>query len=188
MAVDQSAVRVGVTGAVSRGAYGGAAPTDASTAIDAGFTDSGAISEDGVTLTLPDSGDKTPIKIWQNGAQVRVLRTMSDDLATISFTMLETNKVAVETYFGVTVTQTAAEGSFEYGGASLPSPSAYVLDVIDDTDLHRYHIPRGIKASVGDLVYSNGAPVGYQVTIEMENDSTAGYAFKAWMTDLKSVA
>ena len=186
MAVDESKVRVGVTGAVSKAPLGSVAPTDGSTALDAAYVDSGAISEDGVTITLPDSGDKTPIKIWQNGAQVRVLRTTSDDLATISFTMLETNKTAVETYFGVTVTAAATEGSFEYN-VELPDPFAYVLDVIDGAERHRYHSPRGVKASVGDLVYANGAPVGYQVTIEMEKDATAGYTLKGWMTDLKTV-
>lgn len=187
MAVDATKVRVGVTGAVSKGPSGSTAPTDATTVLAAAFVDSGAISDEGVTLTFPDSGDKTPIKMWQGGEQARVLRTTSDDLATLSFTFLETNKTAVETYFGVTVTQTATAGSFEWN-ASLPNPFAYVLDVIDGAALHRFHIPRGIKASVGDLVYANEAPVGYQVTIEMEKDATAGYTMKGWMTDLKTGA
>lgn len=185
MATDVSKVRVGITGAVSKGPYGTAAPTDATTAINASYVDSGAISEEGVSITLPDSGDRTTLNMWQNGAVVRTLRTLGDDLATISFTFLETNKTSVETYFGVTVTQTATHGTFDYS-PSLPSPFAYVLDVLDGTNSHRYHIPRGVKASVGDLVYQNAEPVGYQVTIELEKDPTAGYALRGWMTDLKT--
>lgn len=187
MATNASKVRVGLTGAISKGAYGSTAPTSESSVLDAAFIDSGAISEDGVTISLPDSGDKTPIKMWQNGAQVRVLRTATTDLASISFTMLETNKTAVETYFDTTVTSAATSGSFTYD-PKVPDPFAYVLDVLDGAEHHRYHIPRGIKASVGDLVYSNGDPVGYEVTIELEHDATAGYTLKSWMTDLKTGA
>lgn len=185
MSTDISKVRVGLTGAVSKAPYDSAAPTDATTAIDAAYVDSGAISEDGVTLTLPDAGDKTTIPMWQNGAQVRTLRTASDDVPTISFTFLETNKTAVETYFDTTVTQTSAHGTFDYT-VKVPDPFAYVLDVLDGSNHHRFHIPRGVKASVGDLVYKNDEPIGYEVTIDMEKDATAGYNFRGWMTDLKT--
>jgi hypothetical protein len=187
MATDASKVRVGLTGAISKGAYGSTAPTSESSVLDAAFVDSGAISEDGVTISWPDGGDTTPIKMWQNGAQVRVLRTPSDDLPSISFTMLETNKTAVETYFDTTVTQAATSGSFTFQ-QKVPSPAAYVIDVLDGAEHHRYYIPRGMRASVGDLVYSNGDPVGYEVTIEMETDPVAGYPAKIWMTDLKTAS
>ena len=186
MSVTAANVRVGLTGAVSKAPLGTAAPTTAISALNAAFADSGAISEDGVSLSLPDAGDVTPIKIWQGGAQVRTLRIASDDLATITFTMLETNKISVETYFDVTVTQSASEGSFSYVYGTTPTASGYVLDVLDGAVSHRYHIPRGVKANVGDLVYKNDEPVGYEVTVEMEQDSTTGYAFRSWMTDLKT--
>lgn len=184
--MDATKVRVGLTGAISKAPLGTAAPTDSSTALDAAYIDSGAISSDGVTLTLPDTGDRTTIQAWQNGAQVRVIRTVTDDLPSINFTFLETNKTAVETYFGVTVTSGTTDGTFSYSPVNIPSPSAYVLDVIDGSNRARYHIPRGVKASVGDLVYKNDEAVGYEVTIECEVDATANYALKGWMTDLKS--
>lgn len=187
MTVTAANVRVGLTGAISKAPYGSTGPTNSGSVLDAAYVDSGGISEEGVTISLPDSGSKTPIRVWQNGAQVRVLRTPSDDLASISFTFLETNKTAVETYFETTVTAAASDGSFEYA-PTTPTPHAYVLDVLDDTEIHRFDIPRGMRASVGDLVYSNGAAVGYQVTIEMEVDPTKGYALKGWMTDLKTPA
>lgn len=185
MTADASKVRVGLTGAISKGALGTTAPTDATTAIAVGFVDTGAISEDGVTLTLPDSGDKTTIKMWQGGAQVRTLRTVSEDLPQLSFTMLETNKGTVETYFDTTVTQTASHGTFDYT-VKTPTAFAYVLDILDGAVSHRFHIPRAVKASVGDLVYKNDEPIGYEVTLDMEKDSTAGYNFRSWMTDLKT--
>lgn len=185
MATDVNKVRVGITGAVSKAPYGTAAPTDATTALAAAFVDSGAISEDGVTISLPSSGDRNVLNMWQNGAVVRTLRTLTDDLASVSFTFLETNKTSVETYFGVTVTQTASHGTFDYS-PTLPSPFTYVLDVLDGSNAHRYFIPRGVKAEVGDLVYRNDEAVGYQVTIEAEKDPTAGYALRGWLTDVKT--
>lgn len=183
MATDIDAVRVGLTGAISRGPVGTTAPTDATTAINAAFIDSGAISEDGVTLSLPDAGDSTTLHMWQGNAQVRTLRSVSDDLPSISFTMLETNKTAVELYFDTTVTQTLTHGTFDYT-VKAPTAFAYVLDVIDGANIHRFHIPRGVKASVGELVYKNDEPIGYNVTLELEKDPTAGYNFRGWMTDL----
>jgi len=181
MAVDATAVRVGLTGAISKAPHGTAAPTSVSSSLNVAFVDSGAISEDGVTITLPDGGEKKPVKIWQNGAQVRVLRTSSDDSPTIAFTFLETNKTAVETYFDTTVDD--EDGSFEVT-VDVPDPFTYVLDVLDGSEHHRFHVPSGVKASVGDLVYKNDEPVGYQVTLDCDFDSTAGYNLKGWMSDL----
>lgn len=183
MSTDIDAVRVGLTGAISRGTLGSTAPTDATTAIDAAYVDSGAISEDGITITPEDGADKTVVHMWQGGAQVRTLRTLSDDVPQVSFTMLETNKTSVETYFNTSVTQTADHGTFDYT-VRLPDPFAYVLDVIDGANIHRYHMPRVVRASVGELVYKNDEPVGYQVTLDLELDPTAGYNFRGWMTDL----
>jgi hypothetical protein len=185
MATDITAVRVGLTGAYSIGPTGTAAPTDATTAINVAYVDSGAISEDGITLTLPGSGDKTTIKMWQNGAQVRTLRTASEDVPQLSFTFLETNKTAVETYFGATVTQTLTHGTFDYT-VDTPTAFAGVLDVLDGAIIHRFHTPRVVQAEVGDLVYKNNEAIGYNVTLDLELDTTSGYNFRAWMTDLAS--
>ena len=186
MAVTAGNVDVGLTGAISKAPVGTAAPTTAVIALNASFIDTGAISEDGISLTMPGNGDSTPIKIWQGGAQVRTLRTSSDDLPSVTFTMLETNKTTVETYFGVTVAQTATEGSFSYVAGTTPAPSAYVADILDGTKSKRFHIPRGQRVEVGDLVFKNDEPIGYEVTIECELDTTLGYNFRYWDTGLKT--
>jgi hypothetical protein len=56
-----------------------------------GFVDLGYISEDGVVLGMPDAGDTTSIKAWQNGATVRVLRSAPDDNPTLQLTLIETS-------------------------------------------------------------------------------------------------
>lgn len=183
MTVTPANVHVAITGGISKAPIGTAAPTSATATLNMAFVDSGGISEEGVTLSLPGGGDSTPIKVWQNGATVRTIRTASEDLPSISFTFLETNKTAVETYFGVTVTQSGADGTFDYT-VGLRQPAAYVLDVEDGDENHRFYFPRGVVSEVGEIVYANGEPIGYNVTIEAELDPTAGYNFRSWITSL----
>ena len=184
MAVDASKVRVAITGAISKGLTSATAPTGTAGAIT-GFTDLGGISEDGVTLALNDEGDATPLKVWQNGATVRTLRTSSEDRPTLTFTLVETSKATVETYFGVTVTQTATEGSFEFKTQNR-APASYVLDVVDGAELIRLYIPNGVVSSVGEITFANSDAIGYEVTIDTDLDAVKGYNFKTWATALKS--
>lgn len=183
---DAANVRVAVTGAVSKGAYGATAPTGTSGAAT-GHVDLGYISEDGVEIELPDAGDSTPIKAWQGGTTVRTIRTPSEDNPTWHFTMLESTIETIETYFGVTVTDGATEGSFEFTNTIRPDNS-YVVDAIDGAELVRDYIPKGVVTSVGPHVLSNGDPMGYEVTIEADLDPVKGYNFKRWATALKTPA
>jgi hypothetical protein len=183
---DASKARVAVTGAVMKGDTSATAPTGTG-GTTTGFTDLGFISEDGVEIELPNAGDSTPIKSWQNGTTVRVIRTASEDNPTWHFTMLETSIETVETYFGVTVADTATEGSFEFDNSTRPYNS-YIVDAVDGAELQRDYIPKGIVTSVGSHTLSNGDITGYEVTVEGELDSVKGYNFKRWSTALKTVA
>lgn len=182
--VDASKVRVAVTGAVSKGATSATAPTGTASTLT-GFKDLGGINEDGVELTLPGTGDATPIKVWQNGATVRTIRETTDDLPSVSFVMVETTVETVETYFGVSVTRTATEGSFEYKVSNRTADS-YVLDVIDGAELIRAYFPQGVVTSVEAIAFNGTTPVSFGVTIEGELDPVKNYNFKSWMTALKT--
>src|SRR4051794_6611910 len=107
MATDSSLVRVAVTGAVSVGLTSATAPTGTASALT-GFDDLGLVGEDGVTEARGRSTNS--IKAWQNGATVRTVVT--DGELTYHFVMLETKKETVETYYGTTVTEAVADGSF----------------------------------------------------------------------------
>ena len=185
MALDSSNVRVAVTGAVSAGPIGTAAPTGTASSISP-RVDLGYIGEDGVTETQPGSGDAERIRAWQNGATVRTIRTPSDDLPTWNFVLLETKLEVIELYYRTTVTQTATEGSYVIDANEQDEGHDFVIDVVDGAELERVHVPRGFVAEVGDKVYANGVPIGYEVTIEGERDDTLGYNAKVWATALKS--
>lgn len=185
MALDASKTQVAVSGAVMKGLTSATAPTGTG-GTTTGFTDLGYISEDGTEVTLPDAGDATPIKAWQGGTTVRTIRTPTEDNPTWHFTMLETNLAAVETYFGVTVTQTATEGSFQYVATNARPYNSYIIDSIDGAELQRDYVPKGIVTSVGAHTLSNGDISGYEVTVEGELDTVKGYNFKRWATRLKT--
>jgi hypothetical protein len=71
MAVDITLLRAYTDGSVYTHAVGATptAPTDASTALNGGFAEVGAISEDGITEST--SQDRTDVYIWQNNTLAR---------------------------------------------------------------------------------------------------------------------
>lgn len=150
------------------------------------FADLGYIGEDGVTQSVPGAGDVERIKAWQNGATVRTIRTPSDDLPTWSFVLLETKRETIELYYGTTVTSTATEGSYDIDVQDARPKKSFVIDVIDGAELERVYVPLGVVSEIGDKVYANGEPIGYEVTIEGERDSSKGYNARVWATALKS--
>lgn len=183
---DASNVRVAVTGGVFKGLTSAAAPTGTADA-PTGFTDLGFIGEEGVEIELPDGGDSTAIKAWQNGTTVRTIRTPSEANPSWTFTLLETTIETVETYFGVIVTSTATEGSFEFDNATR-EPSSYIVDAIDGAELIRDHVPLGVVTSVGSHKLANGEAIAYQVTVEGDRDPVQNYNFRRWATALKTPA
>lgn len=186
MANDATKVGVGVTGAISRAPLGTAAPTSQAASLNVAFVDLGWIGEDGVTETIPATGDVTNIKAWQNGQVVRTLRSTSEDPVTFSFVALETNKTVVESWAGATVTQTATEGSYVINATSTRTHYVWNLDVVDGAELERTFIPDGVIGEVGDKVYSNGAAIGYEMTIQADYNAAIGGNAKVWNTRLKT--
>lgn len=180
MATNSSKVRVAVSGELLVGATTAAAPTGTGSATT-GFTGLGYASEDGVTETRDRSTDT--IRAWQNGADVRTVVTEAS--LTYSLTLLETKKETVELFYGATVTQAAAEGNFTILPRNTGGKKSFILDVVDGAELLRVYIPQGEVTEVGDVVYSNGEPIGYEVTITAYEDSTISGNARVWATALK---
>jgi len=162
MALDSSNVRVAVTGTLSIGGDGFVAPTDPDTPLT-GADDLGYFSEDGVTETRDRSTNT--ILGWQNGDVLREVVTEAG--LTYTGTMVETKRATVELYYG---TKVAADGSIVIVPAESGGRHPFVLDVIDGADFIRAYIPSGEVTEVGDQVYANGEPIGYEVTIRAYPD------------------
>lgn len=186
MALVPGNVAVGITGLVSRAPLGTTAPTTQAVALAVGFIDLGYVGDNGVAQSVPGSGDTSTIAAWQNGAVVRTIRAASKDLPTFKFTMLETKKESLETYYGTTVTQTATEGSLVFASTALRTHYSWVFDLVDGAELERIYVPDGLVIDVGDRSYANGDAVAYEVTIEAQLNTALAGNFKLWSTRSKT--
>lgn len=181
MALDSDNVRVAVTGEVMVGATSATAPTGTGGSTT-GFTGLGYVSEDGVTETRDRSVDN--LKAWQNGATVRTVVT--DSNLTYAFTLLETKLETIELFYGAEVTQAVSEGNFVIDAGSTGGRKSFIIDVVDGAELLRVYIPSGEITEVGDVVYSNGEPIGYEMTVTAYTSSAISGNAKVWATALKS--
>jgi len=174
MALSAENVNVGTTGAIYVGATSATAPTSAVATLT-GFTDLGYVSADGVSETRDRSTNQ--IRAWQNSDLVR--EVVTEATATFSATLLETSAATLAAYYGATVTG----GAIEIDPAATGGRKSFVIDLVDGADAIRTYIPAGEILSVGEQVYQNGEPVGYEITITAYA-SAAGYSFKKFYSAL----
>lgn len=173
MTLTAANVRVGVTGSVYTAPTGTALPTTVGGALNAAFIDLGYISEDGVTTST--STDTNDIKAWQNGDIVRKVMTSHD--FTMAFTMLETNENTLAVYYGnFTHGAGAASGTAQVKGVQ-GYRGEWVVNVVDGTDLIRVVVPDGQVTDRGDVVYVNGDPIGYEITVTCYPDTSGVKAY-----------
>lgn len=167
------------TGGVLLGATTAAAPSDATT-TPAGFTAAGYIGDGGVTETNERSTDR--IRAW-GGDTVKVVQTEHN--VTYQFTFLETlNTDVLKAVYGDTnVTMTAATGGTGklhavLINAAVRDHKSFVFEVKDGAAKIRIYIPDGQITEVGDVTYSDGEVVGYEVTVEAFADASGNKAYK----------
>lgn len=180
MSKDNTEVRVAVDGVIASGPLTTTAPTDAVTALPDGFNDLGYASEDGVTEANSQTVEQ--IRAWQKAAVVR--STVTEGEATFAFTLIQTNADTVAEYYGGAV---SADGSIVVDPTRERPHRSYVIDVIDGDDLIRTYIPDGQVSEVGDQVYQNGAPIGYELTITAYDNELIGGVAKKWYASLATV-
>jgi hypothetical protein len=179
MALQSANVRVAVTGALYVGPPTGVtAPADADAVLDTDLKDLGYVSEDGVTETRDRSTES--IKAWQNSDEVR--KTITEASLTYQLVLIETNVQTVELFYANTVD--TSDGSIVVIPAGTGGRHTFVLDVIDGTSRIRTWIPQGEVTEIGDQVYSNGEPIGYEITLTAYPDATIGGSAVKWYSDL----
>ena len=177
MALTPAQVRVGTTGAVYTAATTASAPTSATGTLT-GFTDLGYISTDGVTETRDRSTNQ--IRAWQNGDLVR--EVVTEETATFQFMLLETSAATLAAFYGVAVN--TSDGSITVSPGTTGGKKSFIIDVIDGADAIRTYVPTGEILSVGDQVFQNGEPIGFDVTITAYVDTAKGYSFKKFYSAL----
>jgi hypothetical protein len=164
-----SAGKPKLTGAVYRADAGTALPTDATTALAAAFKELGFVSEDGVTNNNTPESDN--IKAW-GGQTVLVVQNEKNDEFT--FTLIEALNVEVlKTVYGSTnVTET--NGAITIKATADPIPNAvYVIDVVmTGGKAKRIVIPDGAISEIGEIVYKDDEPIGYELTVNALPDAS----------------
>jgi hypothetical protein len=168
MALDATEVRVGITGQLYKAPLGTAAPPDATTALAAAYVGLGYVSEDGVTENWDDSVDN--IVAWQNATTVRSATTEST--GTLELTLIQTNRDVLEAFHrGSTVTE-PSPGEFQIDVKPIVAdPSAWVLDVVDGLKLIRIFCGNAEVTERGEIMYANGDPIGFPLTITVYPDA-----------------
>lgn len=179
MSLDSTKVRTGVSGEVSVGPTASAAPATTA-AVLTGFSGLGYVGEDGVTES-PSKTTKS-LKGWQNADTVRTVVT--DAELKFTFLLIETSKATLELYYGTTATSAATEGSINIVPSNTGGRKSFVVDVVDGAELSRTYIGSGEVTETGDIVYKNGEPIGYPITITAY--PVAGVSAKKMTTALKT--
>jgi hypothetical protein len=172
------------TGGILRAPLGSTLPNDAKAAPDAAFKGLGYVSEDGVTETQDRSTDK--IKAW-GGDTVKVVQT--EHSLSYKFTLIETlNADVLKAVHGdanvATTAATSTTGTLQtvqVTGDEL-GHAAYVIEVKDGNARVRIVISDGQITEVGDVTYSDGDVIGYEVTVECFPDAN-GVKAKKYIDD-----
>lgn len=165
-----SASKPPVAGALYMGATTLTLPTDATTALAAGFTSLGYISEDGTTND--NSPDTEIIKAW-GGDPVLTIYNGKED--TFTFRLIEALNVDVlkAVYGDSNVTGTLATGITVTANNNPAEEKAFVIDMVMRNDaLKRIVIPAATVTEVGEIEYSDSAEVGYEITLSAQADAS----------------
>lgn len=159
MALTTANARRAVSGEISYGLTTATAPADTTTALT-GFTGLGYLSEDGVAENFDISRDT--IKAWQNAATL--LETITDAKVSYEFTLVESGGAVgpASLFYGATVTQTAAHGTYTVTPAATLGRRSWVLDIIDqNASKKRIYIAEGELFKSDNVTYANGEVIGY---------------------------
>lgn len=142
-------------------------PTDASSSLAASVLDAGYVSEDGLVETVDASDDK--IKAW-GGDIVKIVRT--EHSVSYTFTLIESkNADALKLLFGEeNVTVAAGKITVNKTATMIPRAS-FIFDMRDGKEDIRILVKDGQPSISGDVNFTDGDAIGYEVTVEAFPDA-----------------
>ena len=154
------------TGMFFRAPKGTALPATPSTAPGAAWTEVGAITEDGITFTLP-SGD-----VLRNWALVAERKANTEN-GKVAAPIMHTSKKVLETLFGAgNVVYTAATSghgnisSVEIAPDVSAEPAAYLFLMKDGDALAMLGTTNGLITEIGDVAFTPTAGATWEATID----------------------
>lgn len=145
---------------------GTALPTYPGEALATDWTEVGAITEDGITFTLP-SGE-----VLRNWALVAE-RKINTENGSVQAPIMYTTKKVLETLFGAgNVTHVAADSSHgnldsvEFAPDVSAEPAAYLFLMKDGNTLAMLGTSDGLVTEIGDVSFAPNAGVTWSATID----------------------
>ena len=170
-----------VGGHVFRAPIGTTLPTDATAALNEAFIDMGYISDDGVTNS--NSPESTIVRAW-GGTQVLTIQESKEDTFQLTFISAENAEVQKMVYGNTNVTGTSfSTGVSVSANAKELEEAAYVIEMIAKGNIaHRVVIPSAKPSEIGDIVYNDSDPVGYEVTLSCSADASGNTHYEYWKT------
>ena len=158
------------------GVYSGATtvtlPTAPDTALAAGLTGLGYISEDGVTMTK--GGDVQTIRAW-GGEPVKIVKSTDD--CTFAWTFIETSDEVLIEIFGDPQVTTTGDITVVVVNGKQVGPRAWVFEILDGDFEIRIVVPNGELTGEVSVSFVDGQPVSWPATITCLPDSSGNKAY-----------
>lgn len=157
-----------IGGAIFRAPVGTTLPTSTADTLDNGFIQLGYVSEDG--LTNSNSIESAEIKAW--GGET-VLNPQISKTDTFAFKLIEALDVNVlkAIYNDSNVTVANDEITVKANAAEAVEASWVIDMIMRGSKAKRIVIPSAKVTELGDIVYNDTDPVGYEVTVTAYADA-----------------
>lgn len=146
--------------------FGATAPTDAGTALNAAFKDTGLISEEGLSLALSE----TVKKIKAYGSLLAQRSVVTDQDTTWKTKFLESNQYSLAVFHRKAISGGISPGAGT-GAFSVTTGSyterfyAAVFEIVDGSNKIRAYCPRLSVTNRDDLQVGNGNEISYGVEL-----------------------
>ncbi len=172
-----SAGKPKITGAIHVAPLGAPLPITPTEELDASFKDLGYCSDNG--LTNSTNLETNNIKAW-GGDTVLVIQSSKED--TYQFTLIEVKNVEVLKFvYG----QANVSGDLDTGitikanNMDVDQVSIVIDTILSGNTLKRIVIPTASISEIGDIVYNDTDPIGYETTVNCipDGDGNTHYEY-----------